>query len=529
MLFNSYLFLFAFLPVALVGYELVSKVNRKAVVVWLGLCSLAFYAWWQPSLLLILVGSITLNYLAAELIVRYGANRAVARRWLYVAIACNLLLLGYYKYLVPSLNAVSQMAGLHQHWGDIVLPLGISFFTLTQVAFLIDLYKGSAEQQGLSSYVLFVTFFPHLIAGPILHHREMMPQFQKERFGVNQEDFAVGLTWFVMGLGKKVLIADTLAMTANPIFQASTRLPIGMAWLGALAFTLQLYFDFSGYSDMALGLARMFSIDLPLNFNSPSKAASMIEVWQRWHMTLGHYIFTYVYSPVQKRVLHRRYQRLGWAMARQERTKPVVFLSVVALPLMFTMFLAGVWHGAGLHFMIFGLLHGFYLSVNHGWRQFRRTTTPGAAAVDRFLRLLRPGVRHVAAIGVTFLCNVVSLVFFRSDSLMRALEMLGAMVGLNGTAPHGAFLNAGAIGVPVVADAVKQVLAGLFIVWALPNTQQILTRFRPSLERGAWNQSDVPTIFRWAPTTAWAIGVGGLLFVCLVYLRALSTFLYFQF
>ncbi len=279
---------------------------------------------------------------------------------------------------------------------------------------------------------------------------------------------------------------------------------------------------------MALGLARMFSIDFPLNFNSPSKAASLIEVWQRWHMTLGHYIFTYVYNPLQRRLLQHRH-RDGWAAARQNRSKPAVFLSVVVLPLMFTMFLAGVWHGAGLHFMVFGLLHGFYLSVNHGWRQFRRTTSPRAAVADRAVRLMRPRVRHVVAIGITFLCNVVSLVFFRSESVSRALSMLGGMAGLHGIALHGAFLNAGGLGIPVVSDAVKQVLTGLLIVWALPNTQQILTRFRPSLERAAWNQSGVPALLRWAPTAAWAVAIGGLLFVCLVYLRAASTFLYFQF
>jgi len=522
MLFNSYLFLFAFLPVALVGYEMAGKLHRKAVIAWLGLCSLVFYAWWQPALLAILVGSIAFNYLAAELISRSIPSPVSSRAWLYVAVISDIAVLAYYKYFFPALNSVSAVLHLGRHWNPVALPLGISFFTLTQIAFLVDLYKGSAEKQDISSYVLFVTFFPHLIAGPILHHREIMPQFRKERFGVDKADFTVGLTWFILGLGKKVLIADSLAATANPVFQSHGPIEAGAAWLGAVAYALQLYFDFSGYSDMALGLARMFSIDFPLNFNSPYKSASMIEAWQRWHMTLARYIFTYIYNPLQRRVLQRR-QRLGKGITRQDRARPGVFLTVVALPLMFTLFVAGVWHGAGLQFMAFGLLQGLYLSVNHAWRQWRRRPGSRQTAAHPAMHFLSLRI----SIAFTFTCTVVSTVFFRADSMRQALSVLGSMAGWHGAAaPVEPYADPG---FPIPALQLLKVAAGLLAVWTLPNTQQILTRFQPSLEPRAWDDERVPAPMRWKPTTAWSLGVAMLLFVCLVHLGQASTFLYFQF
>lgn len=522
MLFNSYLFLFAFLPVALAGYELAGRVHRKAVIVWLGLCSLVFYAWWKPELLVILLGSIAFNYLAAELISRSIPSPVSSRVWLYIAVIADLLLLAYYKYFFPTLNSIGSLLHSDRHWSDVALPLGISFFTLTQIAFLVDLYKGSAHRQDVPSYLLFVTFFPHLIAGPILHHREMMPQFQKERFGLKKSDVTIGLTWFILGLGKKVLLADSFAKIANPAFHAHAALRPGAAWLGSLAYALQIYFDFSGYSDMALGLARMFSIDFPLNFNSPYKSASIIEAWQRWHMTLARYIFTYIYHPLQRKVLQRR-QRLGKGITRQDRARPLVFLTVVALPLTFTLFLAGIWHGAGPQFMAFGLLQGIYLSVNHAWRQYHRKPSSSKKRVHPVMQFatLRFSVLF------TFLCSTVSVVFFRGDSLRLSLLLLGSMFGVYGRGGVAQPYAASGSAIPLLLIA--KVAAGLAIVWALPNTQQILTRFRPSLEKDAWNDESVPAPMRWAPTTAWSLGIASLMFVCLVHLGDASTFLYYQF
>ena len=522
MLFNSYPFIFVFLPVALAGYEVASRFNQRAVVLWLGFISLAFYGWWQPSLLVILLGSIALNYTAAAFISGRIASPIGSRFWLCVAIILNLLVLGYYKYLIPSMNFFSSTFGLSKHWANVVLPLGISFFTFTQIAFLIDLYKKSAQQQDLARYLLFVTFFPHLIAGPILHHREMMPQFHRRPTRLNLPDLTVGFTWFVLGLAKKVLLADTFAGTTFPIFETHFSLPATYAWAGALAYTLQLYFDFSGYSDMALGLARMLSIDFPLNFNSPFKAASIIDAWQRWHITLGRYIFTYIYNPITRLVRDRRAKQ-GKGMTRRERGQVGTFIQVIALPMMFTMFLAGIWHGAGLQFMAFGLLHGVYLSVNSAWRQFFRRSGPQLAPDPHSLF---DRLRHVASVLLTFLCVVVSMVFFRSVDITQALSILAGMCGLHPgvSAATPTALSSFALKRPFV-----EIVAGLIIIWFLPNTQQILTRFKPSLQQTAWNQTGVPRLFRWAPSAGWAVATGVLLFFVLVELQQPSTFLYFQF
>ena len=265
MLFNSYIFLFCYLPAVLVIYQLVSRFHRKAVVVWLGLASLIFYGYWRPAFLFVLGSSILFNFLMSNLISRTIRNDISTRLLLWVAIAGNLGLLGYYKYLIPLLNFTGGYLPHTHRWSDVLLPLGISFFTFTQIAYQVDLQQGSATQQDFFSYLLFVTFFPHLIAGPILHHKDIMPQFQRDRnYGLHMNDLAVGFSWFIMGLGKKVLLADTFAVTANLGYGAAGPLGMVLAWRGVLCYALQLYFDFSGYSDMALGLARMFFDRFPV-------------------------------------------------------------------------------------------------------------------------------------------------------------------------------------------------------------------------------------------------------------------------
>jgi D-alanyl-lipoteichoic acid acyltransferase DltB (MBOAT superfamily) len=525
MLFNSYPFLFVFLPMALAGYELAARFSQRAVVLWLSAVSLAFYGWWQPGLLVLLLGSVALNYTAAALISGRVPNRVSPRVWLTSAVVLNLGVLGYCKYFAASMNFFSSAFGLSRHWTAIVLPLGISFFTFTQIAFLVDLEKRHARHPDLPSYLLFVTFFPHLIAGPILHHREMMPQFHREARRLNLADFTVGATWFVLGLAKKVLIADTFAPTAFLVFAAQGHLSSRLAWIGVLSYTLQLYFDFSGYSDMALGLARMFSIDFPLNFNSPYKSASAIEGWQRWHMTLGRYIFYYIYNPVTRLV--RAYRlRQGKGVTRRDRANAATFILVVAMPMTFTMFLAGIWHGAGFQFMIFGLFHGIALSINNAWRQFhRRPAAEGSGASGVAARTVAK-LRHLASVAITFSGIVFSLAFFRAESVRQALSMLAGMAGLHRAGAPGTVDTLATIG---LRRAALEIFAGLFIVWFLPNTQQILSRFRPSLQKTAWAEEGVPKPLRWMPTTAWAVTVGMLFFFVLVELQQPSAFLYFQF
>ena len=515
MLFNSYVFLFAFLPLALAGYQVAAHWHRRAVVLWLALISLAFYGYWRPAFLVLLCGSILFNYSAGLLISRRISTTFSTRLILWVAIAGNLGALCFFKYLFPSLNAIAHLLRQPTRWSDVVLPLGISFFTFTQIAYLVDLEQGAAKQQDLGSYALFVTFFPHLIAGPILHHSEIMPQFQKERdFRLRLDDIAVGAAWFVMGLAKKILIADRFAPDADAAFFNPHALHTSAAWAGVFAYALQLYFDFSGYSDMALGLARMFSIDFPLNFSSPYKAKSIIDFWQRWHMTLTRYIMSYLYNPVSLWV-NRRRVRQGKKVTRKATATPGGFLSMVAVPTTVTLFLAGLWHGAGLQFIIFGLLHSFYLCVNHGWRAWR-LLHPAKSRAPLAAKLLA-----TSSVITTFLAVVVAQVFFRSTSVRSACSMLAGMLGRHHGFVPGPFHPG--------PGTLARLLAGFFVVWALPNTQQLLANFRPSLGLAPSDLVPAAVSLRWLPSFAWGAGLGIALLLTLVKMQDSYAFLYFQF
>jgi alginate O-acetyltransferase complex protein AlgI len=528
MLFNSYPFIFGFLPVALIGYQIAAHFQRRAVILWLVVASMAFYAYWRPGFLVLLVCSVLCNYVLACLISRRIPNRMPTRLLLWIGIAGNLAVLCYCKYFFPLLNWMARSAHGGAHWNDVALPLGISFFTFTQIAYLVDLQEGSAKQQDLASYSLFVTFFPHLIAGPILHHGEIMPQFQQERdYRLRSNDLAIGLSWFIMGLFKKVMLADQFAIPANAAFRAPFHLAALSSWAGVLAYSLQLYFDFSGYSDMALGLARMFSIDFPLNFSSPYKAASIIDFWQRWHMTLTRYITVYIYNPASLWINRRRMAK-GLKISRKALATRAGFVDMVVVPTILTLLLAGIWHGAGLQFAIFGVLHGIYLSINHAWRIFRKVPEPGAQRRGHF--------GHVVAVLLTFSAVLLGQVFFRANSTGDALAMLAGMLGLHGMghlAPlkdgitlHGG--NAPGEYVATLRDWVE-LLAGFLIVWSFPNTQQILLKFAPALEvTKADLEARLVPMF-WRPSTLWAAALGLAFFMVLIRLQDPSTFLYFQF
>ena len=521
MLFNSYAFLFVFLPVCLLGYQLAGRVHRKAVVAWLGLMSCAFYAYWHPAFLIVLVSSIALNYTAAGLISRQIPNKVSSLVWLWVAIAANLMALGYFKYFFPLLHFVSAVTGSNHQWLNVALPLGISFFTFTQIAFLVDLQQGVAKQQDIVSYVLFVTFFPHLIAGPILHHKEMMPQFQQDRrYRLRLDDLAVGFSWFTLGLSKKVLLADTFAKTSDIVFALHGPVAAGIAWRGVLCYGLQLYFDFSGYSDMALGLARMFSIDFPLNFNSPYKASSMIDFWQRWHMTLSQYINAYLFTPLQLQVRSRRRAK-GLPVNRAALNTPQGFFAMIAAPTLISMFIAGIWHGAGLQFLVYGLLHGFYITVNHAWNMRQQRLDNAGELKPRGPLYTR--VRHGASVLLTFACVLSTWVFFRADSTRDAVTLLRSMLRLY---PHTAAATVTTN--PAGSTLLVYLAIGYAIVWLMPNTQQIMSRFKPSLHPELIQSEGLVKLF-WKPSIVWALGVGYLFFFSLVRLQVPSTFLYFQF
>ena len=519
MLFNSYIFLFAFLPLALAGYQIAAHWHRRAVVLWLTFASLAFYAYWRPEYLLLLCGSILFNYAAGALISRRFPNQINTRLILALAIAVNLGALCYYKYLFPLLNFVAgQTHSLHR-WRDVILPLGISFFTFTQIAYLVDLQQGGAVQQDLGSYTLFATFFPHLIAGPILHHSEIMPQFQQDRdYRLRLDDVCIGFTWFVMGLCKKVLLADRFAPVADTAFFNTTHIGIKMAWLGVLSYALQLYFDFSGYSDMANGLARMFSIDFPLNFASPYKSANVIDFWQRWHMTLTRYINVYLYNPISLWVSRQRAQR-GLKISRKAMATPSGFAMMIGLPTLASLFLAGVWHGAGKQFIVFGLLHALYLTVNHAFRIFRggqpRPEKPPLAAA----------LTHGGSVLLTFSVVVLAQIFFRAPGIKSACFMLAGMFGLH----HGHSAPLDPFGYQPSMNTVVSIAVAFFIVWAMPNTQQILANFKPALALAPSDRTEGRLRWFWRPTPVWGLALGAFFLAVLIKMENPTTFLYFQF
>ena len=306
MLFNSSVFLLLYLPVVLLGFFILASLKRPRLVgLWLTAASLFFYGWWNPLYVPLLMASMVFNYLLGGYLVRRPNVVLLA-----FGIATNVLLLGYFKYTGFLVQVIGEVAGLDWTIPNIVLPLAISFFTFQQIAYLVDAHDGDVVEHDFLNYLLFITFFPHLIAGPITHHREMIPQFNDpDTFRPKLENLAVGLTLFLIGLFKKVAIADTMGTYARPVYEAAAQgvpLTFLKSWSGALSYALQVYFDFSGYTDMACGLALMFGISLPPNFNSPFKARNIIEFWSRWHMTLTRFITAYIYNPIVVRMTRSR-------------------------------------------------------------------------------------------------------------------------------------------------------------------------------------------------------------------------------
>ena len=518
MLFNSYGFIFLYLPVVLLGFFQLGRINHSYASSWLVLASLFFYGYWNLAYVGLLLGSVICNYTFGIWIAKAGVqNRKIRKKRLLIfSISANLLLLAYFKYSNFFLSSVNGVAGLHWNLVDVILPLGISFFTFTQIAFLVDTYQGKVREYNFVHYSLFVTYFPHLIAGPVLHHKEMMPQFAHAPiYRFNYENMAVGLTIFFIGLFKKVVLADSLAVYVGPVFSgaaAGAQLTWTDAWCGALCYTLQLYFDFSGYSDMAIGLSRMFGILLPLNFHSPYKSVNIIEFWRRWHMTLSRFLRDYLYFPMG-----------GNRFGKVRRY----------LNLMATMLLGGLWHGAGWTFVVWGGLHGLYLVINHGWQGLRKSLGHNPKAP-----LSRP--MRVLAILITFIAVVIGWVVFRADNLVAARVMLEAMAGMNGFllpevwlskwGPFGQWLAAHGVvfsaSYGLTGQALDWILISLLIVWFAPNTQQIMAAYKPALDVPAETQA---FWLRWQPSFAAAQVVWLLGFVAIINLNRQSAFLYFQF
>ena len=512
MLFNSYAFVLAFLPLALLGYFTLGRLGKTAGAAWLAACSLFFYGWWDHRYLLLLLGSIIANYLAGTSIARHAGSLR-GRRMLALAVGVNLALLGYYKYADFFIGSGNTLLGAQWPLLHVVLPIGISFFTFTQIAFLADAQAGKVNETRFVHYLLFVTYFPHLIAGPVLHHKEMMPQFDQDKnYRPQACALATGATIFAIGLAKKVLIADPLAGFASPYFAPLAEAPtLFDAWGGALAYSFQLYFDFSGYSDMAIGLSLLFGVRLPLNFNSPYKSHNIGEFWRRWHMTLSRFLRDYLYIP------------LGGN--RHGTPRRCLYLAV-------TMLLGGLWHGAGWNFVIWGGLHGAFLIVNHGWQNLCRRL-PWHAPV---------GLTRPLGVALTFLSVVFAWVYFRAPDLATANRLVLAMLGQSGAAlPASLLAQLGALGGWLQKAHVSAALGGgaTFIqTWAwvvlaaviafrAPNTQEIMAYGEAVLDPRP--SAAAPTRLAWAARRRDALLGGLLLALGLLALSRPTEFLYFQF
>ena len=508
MLFHDPIFLFLFLPLT-IGVSLFLRrfSKQEAVVTFLALASVVFYGYWNPNFVPVLLGSIVFNYVLGQQL-SVASDQKNGRALLVFGIAANLGLLAGFKYLGMLTETAGFILGHEVSAPKFELPLGISFFTFLQIAYLVDASRGQASETQFSRYFLFVTFFPHLIAGPLVHHRELIPQFAR-KLGHVWENLSVGLTIFGIGLFKKLVLSDHVGTWSDSLFNGAAGGIVPSlidSWVGALSFSLLIYFDFSAYSDMAIGLSKMFGIRLPENFNSPYKATSIIDFWRRWHMTLSRFLRDYLYVP------------LGGNRCGKIRRY---------LNLMLVMLLAGLWHGASWKFVVWGGMHGVYLLINHSWR---KATS---------IRLYEP-----LGIGITFLAVTFAWVPFRADTLQTAMTVYGGMIGWNGLVlpihyqellpnnlslwmlSHGVTFGATSVYGGGTQLVILSIL--MMIIWFLPNTQQITADFKPTLGSDA---PPVTRLLRWKPARSFAIGMG----IIGAYLLLLATqgkageFIYFQF
>ena len=540
MLFNSYTFVFGFLPIVLVGFYALGAQRREWALLWLTATSLLFYAWWRPINVLLIAPSILINYALARLLERIGkAQRLRAQAVLVAGIIFNLGFLCYFKYLTFLGGLCNDLFGTGFVLTQLILPLGISFITFQKIAFLVDIHGGRVSRFSLADYSLFVLFFPQLIAGPIVHYREMMPQFRAATCRFDAYNVAIGISLFAFGLAKKLLFADPLSRLVAPLYgQAAAGIPqtLAEAWIAALGFTLQIYFDFSGYSDMALGLARFFGIRLPLNFNSPLKATSIIDFWLRWHVSLTRFLTAYIYNPMTLSLTRRRMARGKPAFSGRNTSLPA-FLTVLAMPTVLTMLVSGLWHGAGYTYVLWGLLHGLLLCINHAWRIVRPRIW---ADTSRYNHYAAP-----VGFGLTFVSVVAAMVLFRAASVSSAFMLWKGMVGLQGLSlPQAVLSRMGSVGDwltsvgvhptwtsgSLLVAATLRIGLLLAIALLLPNTLEMLATVEPALGvKPAKTRSRLLVALTWAPNRLWAFSLACCALASILSLGELSEFLYWQF
>ena len=519
MLFNSYIFIFGFLPLTLALTYALGRRQWMAKLA-LTLLSLGFYAFWRPVHLPLLLFSIVFNFLMGGFIQRArAAGRAKAVKWgLIGGIVVDVGMLGWFKYANFIAANVTGALGVEDPLPHIALPLAISFFTFQKIAYLIDSSRGEAKKMSFLDFSLFAAFFPQLIAGPIVHYKEVVPQLQGRLFARRLgKNLLVGLTIFAMGLFKKTVIADTLAAQAKPLFELASQghaLNLGTSWLAAILFTFQLYFDFSGYSDMAIGLGRMFGVKLPLNFHSPLRAASIIDYWRRWHMTLQRFIVAYIFQPLSLPLNRFAAEKglEGWS----------AFGVAVAVPTFVTFVAVGIWHGAGWTFVAFGVMHAVYICINEAWREQRKQVRRRLRRQGKTLGEPRP-VERAAYHLITLVAVIYANVMFRAADVGAAGSVWSGMTGLNGLTL--------ALPTDLGWDTAVALLLSVGLVFLAPNTQQIMGRFDPAHNWREWRDTALaPIRWTWRASPAGLAFAGVTLIVGILAIqRGQAIFLYFNF
>jgi D-alanyl-lipoteichoic acid acyltransferase DltB (MBOAT superfamily) len=506
LIFNSFEFLLFFFPGAYIGFLLIHRVGGwRAVYPYLAAVSLGFYAHWSMLLVAVLATSVVCNYSVASALIQLRNKRWFAKTLLVMSVAANVGALGYFKYTNFFIDTVNAVAGTGIDHLNLILPVGISFYTFIQIGFLIEAYSGTAERPSFDRYALFATFFPCVTAGPLVLQNEMISQMgDRDDRAFSPWRVMVGTTIFCMGLFKKVVFADTIAPYADQLFggvAAGAGVDALTAWVGSVCYTLQLYFDFSGYCDMAVGLGYLFGIKLPLNFNSPLKATSISDFWRRWHITMTRFFTNFLFSPMAMKNTRKAIAN-GHGPVRR-------YLIAAAWPITFTFLVAGIWHGAAWTMAVYGLVHGLALAVNRGWQEFKM-----------------PALHPLAGWLLTMCVVVSALVIFRAPDLAAAGHILSTMWGVS-------FLYGETAAASVVQLDLSWALPLIILLGAVvlipPNSQEILRSYWVSSDP---KPSDEPSLQRrllWTASPDWAFVTAVSLVLAVASIKGYSTFLYYQF
>jgi len=522
MLFNSFSFVLLFLPTVLMVFFTLNKYKLcQLSIYWLILASLFFYGFWNPKYLILISISILVNYSLGNTLTE-NLPKIWKKIFLFIGITFNLGLIIYFKYTDFFITTTNSLIGTSYNLQHIILPLAISFFTFQQISYLVDVYHSPNYRINFSLYALFVLFFPQLIAGPIVQHQDIIPQFKKVKFFLfSHKNLSIGLAIFFLGLFKKVVIADQCALYATPIFDLSEidgQLTFAEGWFAAISYSFQLYFDFSGYSDMAIGIGKMFNLNLPINFNSPYKSNNIIDFWKRWHITLSSFLKLYLYIPLggNRKGEFRKYVNI-----------------------LITMLLGGLWHGASLSYLIWGGLHGMMIVINHIWHYFINTICKKSKKSTSILSML-------SSRGLTFLSITSAWVIFRAETLEGAKNIYKAMFGFNGislTKNLEFYINpiTSNLGIHTINyDGLFQnvsynykqgftfMVAVSFLAFLSPNILQIFNKQIIGLNAYTQNTKDKKLI-AFSPNHFTLVTISLVAILSMLHISRASEFLYFQF